>query len=341
MYSVASADVLETRELLCQLWASNLQVRGQVDEKLRWFYCDGPHGPGRAFVLNAHDGAIGCAGLGVRRFLHQGHPLRVALFADLAVDPAHRSALPAVTLLRSIQDTVEHQFDLGYGFPNDKAAAVYRRAGYRELGQRHRYVRVLRSRSYLRGTLGRWLSRPAAAIADAALATLSRARVVLARDFALTWLDELDSGFDRLWQAARDAYPFACERSAAFLRWRFARDPHRVVALVSRRTDHLRAYAVVRPGPHDSVELVDVFGHGERELDALLALLVPAIGRLGFAAIAVRFLGNPRVVQVLHGQGFVQRGEATSVVVCGGRSAAALRLRETDDWYLTGLDDDN
>ena len=341
MYSVAAADVLEAKDVLCQLWTANLELRGQVDEKLRWFYCDGPHGAGSALVLNATGGAVGCAGLGVRRFLHHGHPLRVALFADLAVDRRHRSALPAMTLLRSVQDAVEDRFDLGYGFPNAKAAAVYRRAGYRELGQQHRYVRVLRSRSFLRPALGRWLSRPAAAVTDAALAVLARARTLSVRDHTLAWLDELDARFDRLWHASRDAYSFACERTAAFLRWRFARDPHRVVTLVSRRSDALRAYAVVRPGPAETVELVDLFGGGERDLDALLAMLVPAIGQLGFASISVRFLGNPHVIQLLHRHGFMTRGEPRSAVVCGGRSTAALRLREADDWYLTDLDDDD
>ena len=32
--------------------AVDVLPKGGLEEKLRWFYCDGPHGPGRAFLLN-------------------------------------------------------------------------------------------------------------------------------------------------------------------------------------------------------------------------------------------------------------------------------------------------
>ena len=340
MYSVVAADVLEARELLCQLLSSNLAVHGSVDEKLRWFYCDGPHGPGRALLLTTSESTVGCAGVGVRRFLHHGYPMTVGLFADLAVDPRHRSAMPAVTLLRSMHELVEHSFDLGYGFPNSKALAVYRRAGYRELGQMHRYVRVLHTERVLRPALGKWLARPAAGLADGVLAVVSRAQAFPARDCELKWLGDFDARFDRLWDAARDAYPLACERTSEFLRWRFAREPYCIVARIARASGVLRAYAVLRPGEHATIDILDLFACDARELSALIAQVIVELGELGFASIGVRFLGNPRVVQMLSGHGFVRRDHSRSVMVAESRRAGAMRLRELDDWYLTDLDED-
>lgn len=336
MYSVSETDVHDSSAVLHRLWADNLDVRGGLDAKLRWFYCDGPHGPGRALVLRAHDAAVGCAGVGVRTLVHRGAARRAALFADLAIDRPHRSGLPALTLLRSIRAEVARDFDLGYGFPNRKAIAVYRRAGFIELGGMDRYVRVLRSRRYL--AAAPWLRVPAA-VADRALAAAERVHELRARRFALDWPARFDARFDRLWQAVRTGDRIACERSAAFLGWRFAHDQHRIAAVVRRDTGALAAYGVLRPAEHGLIELVDLLGAGARELDAAIALIVPAARRLGFAAIGFRFLGDPRVVRVLRAHGFVRRGEPRSIVVAPGRDPALAALPAAA-WYLTDLDED-
>lgn len=339
MYSVSETDIQGSAETLQRLWASNLGVRGGLDDKLRWFYRDGPHGPGRALVLHARDAAVGCAGVGVRTLVHRGAPLRAALFADLAVDRPHRSGLPALTLLRSIQGEVARDFDLGYGFPNPRAIGIYLRAGFVELGRMYRYVRVLRSRRYL-AAAGPWLRVPAAAVADRALAAAARLHQLRARRFALDWPARFDARFDRLWQAARAGGRIACERTAAFLGWRFAREPHRIAAVVRRETGALAAYGVLRPAERGLVELVDLFGAGERELGAALALIVPAARQLGFAAIGFRFLGDPRVIRLLRAHGFTRRGEPRSIVVARGHRPASAALTTSAAWYLTDLDED-
>jgi hypothetical protein len=338
MYSVSESDIHSSRAVLHRLWADNLDMRGGLDTKLRWFYCDGPHGPGRALVLRAHGAAVGCAGVGVRTLVHRGAALRAALFADLAIDRPHRSGLPALTLLRSIRAEIARDFDLGYGFPNHKAIAVYRRAGFIELGRIDRYVRVLHTGRYL-AAAAPWLRIPAAAVADRVLAGADRLHELRARRFALDWPARFDARFDRLWQAVRAADRIACERSAAFLGWRFAHDRHRIAAVVHRDTGALAAYGVLRPAERGLIELVDLLGADERELDAAIALIVPEARRLGFAAIGFRFLGDPRVIRVLRAHGFVRRGEPRSIVVAPGRGAALAALPAAA-WYLTDLDED-
>jgi hypothetical protein len=338
MYSVSETDIQDSRAVLHRLWADNLDVRGGLDAKLRWFYCDGPHGPGRALVLHAHGAAVGCAGVGVRTLVHRGAALRAALFADLAIDRPHRSGLPALTLLRSIRAEVAHDFDLGYGFPNHKAIAVYRRAGFVELGRMDRYVRVLHSDRYF-AAAAPWL-RVAGAVADRALAAATRLHELRARRFELDWPARFDARFDRLWQTVRTADRIACERSAALLGWRFAHDRHRIAAVVRRDTGALAAYGVLRPAERGLIELVDLLGAGERELDAAIALIVAAARRLGYAAIGFRFLGDPRVIRVLRTHGFVRRGEPRSIVVAPGRGSALAALPAAAAWYLTDLDED-
>lgn len=347
-YLVRSPDVLDAREALVSIWSANLTVHGAPEERLRWFYCDGPHGAGQAFLLHAGDeraAPIGSAGLGVRTLWLRDRPLRAALFADLAVERAHRSGLPALALVRAAQRQVSEAFDLGYGYPNGKAAAIYQRAGYRHLGDLRRYARVLRTGSYLAQRFPEpILARAAGAVVDRALALVDRARALLVRSYELAWIDAFDPRFDVLWEEGRHLAPIACERTAALLAWRFTRQPghrYRIATLIDRRTRRLRAYAVVRDGG-PAAELADLYGAGIVELDALLALLVPALYERGFRAASFRFLGVPAVTALLARHGFTRRPETRMVALAvGGRLAGEPALVDPGAWYLTDLDEDS
>lgn len=339
MSTIEATDPLEARDPLLQLTTQDPAAGRVPADKLRWFYREGPHGTGEAMLLRTAGAPIGCAGLGIRRLVHAGDPLRVALFADLAIDRTHRSGLPALELLRAVRAEVERRFDLGYGFPNRHALGLYRHAGYLELGLMYRYVRVVRSRRYLRPALGRVLAWPAGAVVDLGLAALARARARRAREHAVSWLADFDARFDRLWEAARERYPVACERTAAFLRWRFGRVPRRILAVTSPDTGALVGYAVLLPGDRGTVEILDLFAAGDHELDALLARLVPAAAALGATALSCWFLGDPRVVPRLAVHGFTPRGEPRAVVLAEG-SEPRPRLRDPARWYLTSLDED-
>jgi len=347
-YHVRTPDLGDPPAELLSLWAANLPVRGAPEAKLRWFYRDGPYGAGRAFLLHAGPGRtapIGSAGLGVRRLWLRDRPLRAALFADLAVDRAHRSGFPALALVRTVKHHVREAFDLGYGFPNAKAAAVYHRGGYRQLGEMRRYVRVLRTGSYLARHLPEsLLARATAAVADRALAAVDRIRARRVRRFELAWSGAFDPRFDSLWEEGRHLAPIACERTAALLTWRFARQPghhYRIATLIDRATRRLRAYAVVRT-EDQGAELADLYGAGLAELDALLRLLMPALYDLGHASASFRFLGAPAVPVLLARHGFVRRPEARMVALAvGDLMIGEPAIADPASWFLTDLDEDS
>jgi hypothetical protein len=347
-YHVQTPDLGEPPDELLSIWAANLPVRGAPEAKLRWFYCDGPYGAGRAFLLHAgHErGApVGSAGLGVRKLWLRDRPLRAALFADLAVDRAHRSGLPALALVRAVRHHVGEAFDLGYGFPNAKAAAVYHRGGYRQLGDMRRYVRVLRTGPYLARHLREpLLARAAATVADRVLAAVDRTRARLIRRFELAWPGAFDPRFDALWEEGRHLAPIACERTAPLLTWRFARQPghrYRIATLIDRATRRLRAYAVVRV-EDQAAELADLYGAGLAELDALLRLLLPALYDLGCGSASFRFLGAPAVPALLARHGFARRPELRMVALAAGdRMAGEPAIADPASWFLTDLDEDS
>jgi hypothetical protein len=346
-YEVRVSDASAPRELL-DLWSANLPVRCDPDAKLRWYYHNNPHGPGQAYLLS-HTGAphaIGCAGIGPRTIFFRGEPLRAALFADLAVDRTHRSGFPALALLSAVKQFLIQRFDFGYGFPNDKAVAVYRRSGYEQLGNTRRYVRVLRTAPYVGRVLRSGIAtRMVSAIVDRGLASYARARAYRSSlDHQLLVLPDFDDRFDRLWTEARIVSQTMCERTSAFLRWRFTHKPtdsagHLIFALTSRETRALRAYAVVRRD--DTVaEVADLFGPSDRDLDSLLDLLLPVLADAGFGSVSIRFLGQPRVPRLLAAHGFRRRDEKRAVMIYTEHAARYAGLCDEDSWYLTDIDED-
>lgn len=347
-YFIRLTEAREAREALLPIWAENLPVRGEPEAKLRWFYCDGPHGPGRAFVIHPERecaAAIGTAGFGVRALQFRDRTLRAALFADLAVDRAHRSGLPALALVRAVKRHVSESFDLGYGLPNARAAALYQRAGYRQLGEMQRYVRVLRAGAYLEQRLhAPRVAHAAAAIVDRVRAAASRARALrTGRDDELTWHASFDARFDRLWDAARGLAPIVCQRTAALLNWRFAAQPgHRyhIATLADRASGELRAYAVVREVGLVA-ELADLFG-APHDLDPLLFHLAPALYELGFGSISFRVLGAPWIPELLARHGFARRKETRMVALSlGERMARDRAVVDPAAWFMTDLDEDS
>lgn len=345
-YSVLQSDVMPVADVLTGLWRRNLHIPPHVelDARLRWYYLDGPAGPGRVvLLLDGGQIAVGCEGIGVRRFALAGRrdPVRVALLGDLAVERKHRTLMPALTLVRAGRKAAG-EFALHYGFPNAAAAPLYERIGYHKLGTLTRWVRVLRHARYLERVVN---SSPLARVGGALLDEALHAAVVVGQavsgpHLALEPLADADERLDRLWEAAHRQWGVIGWRGAAFVRWRFLRSPGtrcELVALVERRTGVLRAYAVVEP-IEGMFHLRDFFGVDLRDVGRLLDLLAPYLYRRGAVAMSVSFLGSPRVAAFLHAHHFRARSSTRTVIVDAPPGTAAARAEE---WYLTDADEDS
>jgi hypothetical protein len=351
-----STYVAEEREVdraaadMLRLWGTSLtSVDGDAPGKLDWFYRVAPGGPARAVMLAAPgDGggaAVGCIGIGFRRTWLGDHPLRAALLADLAVDPGHRTLLPALTLVRRAREVAGGTADFQYGFPNRKAVGVFRRVGYQQLGTMRRRVRVLRSERYLRRPIPvPLLARLGGALADAVLTAVGTVpRLRAASAYRLSFQEAPDARLDDLFAAARRRHRVIADRSREFLHWRFfARAGGAELATLVRRADGaLRAYAVVFRD--DGVaHLSDFLAASDPELEALLALLTPALRARGCSSASARFLGAGAIARLLERSGFRPREDGRAVVIdAGGDAALAATLGDPESHYLTDADEDN
>ena len=219
-YTVHVADVERDRELILGLWRGNLGDESRMARKYDWFYRDCPYGAPLTLLLRHEDSGawVGVATAGPRQMMLSGKLVQAGVLVDLAVLPAHRSLFPALSLQMALMEAGSKRFELMYGFPNPKAAAVFKRVGYVPLCKLVRHARVLRHGGYVRRRLPAPLAWPAGVMLD------MEDRVRLARRGAGMrgqWQDQADATLSDLWSPDRAGDGPVSIRDLAFLRWRF------------------------------------------------------------------------------------------------------------------------
>ncbi len=226
-YRVGAGNAATDCEAVLELWRGNLGQEGHMRAKFGWFYLGCPFGTPLLQLLcrGATDKPIGACSAGRRRMLWQGHEIRAGVLADLAVTREHRSLGPALMLQQGLIEAGRGELDLLYGFPNPKAAPVFKRLGYRKLGQMQRHARVLRHARYLRRRVPAGLASPLGLLADLALQARDAIRSLPARRILTSWSDQADPEFDTLWQRSGHGTGLLGVRDRAHARWRFDDSP--------------------------------------------------------------------------------------------------------------------
>ena len=338
-YQVRSGDVVRDEESVLGIWRGHLGDDRRMPAKYAWFYREAPAGEPMLKLLLADDRTVGACAAGRRRMLRDGKPVRGGVLVDLAVVPEHRSLGPALILQQALFATAGTDFDLLYGFPNPKAAPVFRRIGYRALGDLVRYVRVVRHARYLARRMPDWLARPAGLLADLFVRlreTLSNPGV---RRLDATWHDRVDPRMQALWQASVKPDGFVGVRDVDHLSWRFDQAPEggfRYLLLSEPGRDALCAWFATR-GTQGTLHVHDFWSsHGPALGTRHVAALLRAARRDGHAAVSVELVTAPAHLSPWLAFGFAARGSRPIF----GRWAATSVPDEPPCLHLTAADED-
>jgi RimJ/RimL family protein N-acetyltransferase len=226
-YTVIPLQIDEHRDALRRLWRDNSydpEANVYAAERFDWLYRDNGASDARTWLAieSGSQSVIGCGSVFRSNRSFRGQIVSAGVPAVFFVDKEHRLAGAALAIQRAVlAGGCESGIDLFVGKPNRSARAICDRVGYRPVGDLQEWARVV------------W--------GDASLAASPRAD-----DYADEIVSAADERFDRLWHRAKQHYPMAAEKTAAFLNWRYAgfKENYRFYCLVRRDDRRLVGYVV-------------------------------------------------------------------------------------------------
>lgn len=339
-YLLRAGDPLADRDTVLSVWWGNLGHEDRIAAKYDWFYLTGPHGPPLLQLLQetASGACVGTACAGRRRMRYRGRDISAGVLVDLAVLPAHRSLGPALMLQQGLIEAGKSRVDVLYGFPNPKAAAVFKRIGYGHLTDLVRHARVLRYARYLRTRLPGWLAVPAGWVLDAAVAIRDGWWRWHGPRLHSEWGNRADPRMDTLWAASSQGDGVLAVRDSAHARWRFDESPlatTRYLWISTHRDRELKAWFAVQ-AEGDALHVRDFWSdNGAHGLSRhhVLALLAAARDT-GHASVSVEIAGSPAQLQGWKECGFSERGRRP--VFARWNMATGIEPA----WFLTSADED-
>lgn len=345
------------REALAALWSENMsdaRIGDVVPERMRWLYERNPAGPALTWLgaVAGGEDIIGCGSVLPRQMLVEGTIVTGGVLADFAVTKAHRIAGAALAIQRALaKGSLPAGIQFLYGYPNAKSVVIFKRLGYRVVGESSLWVKPLRSAYKLRERVKNpALLRATSAVVDVGLGSADRALSLFHgavrrargdhRSYAVLELDRADARFDDLWQRARAGYSVIGEKSAHYLNWRyteFTTRRHRFYCLTDRATGRLRAYVVytTRDG---TASVEDMFGE---DLDTLakplLLRLARHLRRQGLSSLVLGYLGPETFGRHLKALGFLNRPHERSMVAYidpNGPEDVRRLLFDKNAWFM-------
>ncbi len=338
-YQARDGHVDNDRDAVLSIWRGNLGDDAHMPGKYAWFYQQADAGPPLLEILTADGHEVGACSAGRRRMLLDGKPLRAGVLVDLAVMPEHRSLGPALILQQALVASARSELDLLYGFPNPKAAPVFKRIGYRPLGALVRYVRVLRHGGYLGRRVPAWIAAPLGAAVDTWVLIREMLRFTGdARRLHASWSDQAGPEMQVLWDASDKPDGIAGVRDLAHLRWRFDASPRghfRYLLVREHRDGPLIAWFATRDD-RSTLHVHDYWSvHGPAIGTRCVQVLVAEARASGYAALSVELATSPVHLMPWRSCGFTARSERPvfgfwDSSVLGG-AAAKLHLTAADE----------
>jgi hypothetical protein len=343
--TIREVPLSDHQEDVIELWRRNLSgaARGDARRKMQAGYLDNPAGAGRGLLLhNGNDDvAVGVICLHPRR-LHLGSRVVDANnLADFAVDTGYRTLGPALMLMKRAVALAGSAESLLYALPNQKSAAVCKRAGLGAMGELSRYARVVSGRHPLVAKWSRALRPISAPLATMALTVFDGFRSLRLRPMLRYESAAFDDpAIDILW-ARRSRELLLNERTSTMLRWRYNRATTDTWQLCLARDATGDVAGTVVWRLRDGIaEVSDFFSTTPARLTATLLHGFSRHARgAGAHGVSLEFFGQSDVVRELNRAGFKVRSEPTPVVV-GILPPTLAELRDRERWYLTSFDND-
>ena len=308
-YAVVSADLVNDRQVILDLWRRNLADISRLEEKYDWHFLNNPFGTGQIWILESNGEPIGTTSLGMRPLKLNKSLATAGVACDLAVNKDHRFLQPALMLQRALLTSARAEVRIVYGVPNSVGSAVMKYVGYQNFCSVHRYAKVLRISHYLEkskkfGAVIPFIGR----IADQGFAALHLFGRQRSRRFTQV-LPSFDERFDELWNQIASEQWALTVRDQRFLKWRYQECPmrqYKTLGLLTEDKSRLLGYLIYYVEDHSAVCADFLASGGAEDLDCLLSSWTALAWGCGLSSLSLSCSNGTLAANLLR-HGFSRR----------------------------------
>ncbi len=344
-YSIALVNAHGDTEDIRAMWTQYLETGNAelMAAKLQLVYVSNPTEPGVLYQLSEEGDTVpvGTIGLCPRKFYYKDQKCIAATLSDFVVENAHRSAGPALMLMRSALKTGTQRFALVYGIPNSHSRAICKRAGMSRFATSVRYSLVLSSESKLANHVNRLLLPLAVSLVDCAL-RLQRFWKRLSSGSNLRCREATfdDAAIDEIWNG-RQSGLLVSDRTSQMLQWRYdwQTSKHWQLAIAQNSNGENCGYIVWRM--REGVALIGDFFSKEpaSQTTPLLNAFLQVARKAGAHTIIANYFGPVAVANSFSRAGFFRAATPGDTLYVANESS--IDDAQLAQWYFTDFDNDD
>jgi len=312
-YSVEKVEQNFDSKILLSIWEDSLPDLDR--NRIQWAYEQNPGGQVRLWLLKdlSNQQYIGMCTVFPRRFQFNGKKIECGITADFAVKRRYRSLGPALKLTKAV--IASKEFDILFGMPNQKAAGIQLRAGFKELGNASSFLKIFHSRSILR-SYSNPLLYSAWPLFDIFF-KLKTTRLKFRRESRAEIDNKFDEKIDSLWDNYNRILGFAGKRDSQYLKFRFEKNPYKtyhIFKLPEKDSENLKGYIVYRV-KNNIIQIADFFA---KDLSDSLTELFESFSaycmKHKYDAISLLFLDKTKYSKIFRKLGYYQMNSGKKVL---------------------------
>lgn len=311
----ADPQINDHRQAIKQLWKENLRfiATGRFD----WLYRANPAGaPVTCLAVNEENGGfVGCASIMPRNFIMGGAIRRAGIAVDFAVDSKYRVFGPSLALQRKLtEEAWTEGIEFIIAFPNLASQGIFKRLGYKPIGNGVRYSRLIRSRDKLQNIVPSMFPGSLVSLAAGVMDGLFMAGNVLrlkisgSINYSVEETGELKNLTQDIWKGNRTKKDLQGEHSLEFMSWRYEQCPYKHYRFFSLTAGDGSLLAYLVFNTEEGTVLVDDFRFSdEHYLPVLLGHFWAHMRKRGAKALNIGLVSLGSAQQMLPGAGCVPR----------------------------------
>jgi len=344
-YTIQRMDPTHHREDVIALWNDFLDKN--FNNRFNWLYEKNPLGSAKTWIAieTTENKVVGCASVYLRTIFFNNQNICAGIAVDFIIRKEHRAYGPALKLQRQIiQDMQNEGIDLIVAFPNQASAGVFKRLGYRAIGEPDAWVKILRTEYYLRKLIHlNWIAQTIAAFLDPFLSVKSLKYNRRKNSYRISVKNDGSDLSD--WLSSRNylKYEIMFDRNPKLSHWRFADfqgENYRFFCAFNQKTNGVLG-GIIFTIQDNIAEIGDFFTDDDRmSTQLMMALFADYAKKEGAASIRLPFLGSNKFKRQLHDSGFLARKMERTCMIYSSDSSKAEKLSDVDNWYLFDSDMD-